>query len=125
MQRGFRAGMARRRAAEGSKATRMTGQTATGHMDAALPPSRSETDRNLRAILIDILSLESEQVDNFDGSTGLFGHLPELDSMAVAALLTEIEDRFAFTIEDDEVEGEMLETFGALLAFVEGKLITL
>jgi acyl carrier protein len=54
-------------------------------------------------------------------STGLFGHLPELDSMAVAGLLTEIEDRLDIVIEDDEVDGEMLETYGALLGFVEAK----
>ena len=53
--------------------------------------------------------------------TGLFGHLPELDSMAVAGLLTEIEDRLGIVIEDDEVDGEMLETYGALLGFVEAK----
>jgi acyl carrier protein len=41
----------------------------------------------------------------------------------VATLLTEIEDRLNLTIEDDEVEGEMLESYGALLAFVEGKTV--
>jgi acyl carrier protein len=51
----------------------------------------------------------------------LFGHLPELDSMAVAGLLTEVEDRLGIIIEDDEVDGEMLETYGALLAFVRAK----
>ncbi len=53
----------------------------------------------------------------------MFGHLPELDSMAVATLLTEIEDRLHLTIEDDEVDGEMLESYGALLAFVEAKTV--
>ena len=56
-----------------------------------------------------------------DGASELFGALPELDSMAVAGLLTEIEDRLHFHIDDDEVDGEMLETFGSLLAFVEAK----
>ncbi|NQX95006.1 MAG: acyl carrier protein, partial [Erythrobacter sp.] len=46
----------------------------------------------------------------------------ELDSMAVAGLLTEIEDRFDIVIEDDDVDGEMLETFGGLLTFVEAKI---
>jgi acyl carrier protein len=58
----------------------------------------------------------------FTRDTGLFGHLPELDSMAVAGLLTEIEDRLAIVIDDDEVDGEMLETYGALLAFCKAKL---
>lgn len=91
-------------------------------MDAT-GPSRARIDAALRAVLVDALRLDAEQVADFDHDTGLFGHLPELDSMAVASLLTEIEDRLAITIEDDEVEGEMLETYGALLAFVEAKTI--
>lgn len=79
------------------------------------------TDRVLRHILRDVLGLSEDQVHAFDADTGLFGHLPELDSMAVAGLLTEIEDRFDIVIEDDEVDGELLETFGALLAFAEAK----
>jgi len=82
---------------------------------------RSETDSVLRAILCDVLGLERDQVDAITPETGLFGSLPELDSMAVAGLLTEIEDRLGITIEDDEVDGEMLETYGGLLAFAEAK----
>ena len=41
--------------------------------------------------------------------------------MAVATLLTEMEDRFHIMIDDDEVDGELLETYGALLAFAEAK----
>jgi acyl carrier protein len=88
-----------------------------------LAPSRAAIDSALRAVLVDVLNLDADRVADFDGDTGLFGHLPELDSMAVATLLTEIEDRLHVTIEDDEVEGEMLETYGALLAFVEAKTI--
>jgi acyl carrier protein len=90
--------------------------TATG-------PSRAAIDGALRAVLVDVLGLDAERVAGFDNDTGLFGHLPELDSMAVATLLTEIEDRLHLTIEDDEVEGEMLESYGALLAFVEAKAV--
>lgn len=89
----------------------------------ATGPSRAEIDAALREVLADVLGLEAERVAHFDRDTGLFGHLPELDSMAVATLLTEIEDRLHFTIEDDEVDGEMLESYGALLAFVEGKTV--
>ena len=79
------------------------------------------TDRLLRGILTDVLGLRSGQAEGFDAETGLFGHLPELDSMAVAGLLTEMEDRLHIVIEDDEIDGEMLETYGALLAFAEAK----
>jgi acyl carrier protein len=82
---------------------------------------RSDTDALLRAILSDVLGLDRARVARFDNATGLFGHIPELDSMAVAGLLTEIEDRLGFVIEDDEVDVELLETYGALLAFAEAK----
>jgi acyl carrier protein len=82
---------------------------------------RSHTDKQLRRILTDVLGLKPGQADDFDTDTGLFGHLPELDSMAVAGLLTEMEDRLDIVIEDDEVDGELLETFGNLLAFAEAK----
>ena len=82
---------------------------------------RSKTDRTLRRILVDVLGLARDQVEHFDDETGLFGHLPELDSMAVAGLLTEMEDRLDIVIEDDEIDGELLETYGSLLAFAEAK----
>ena len=89
----------------------------------ATGPSRAEIDQTLRAILRDVLGLDAEQVEGFDNDTGLFGHLPELDSMAVAGLLTEMEDRLDIVIEDEDVDGEMLETYGGLLAFAEAKSV--
>ncbi|MGX7926167.1 acyl carrier protein [Tsuneonella sp. HG094] len=86
-----------------------------------LAPSRAAIDAKLRSILADVLGLDADRVAGFDGETGLFGHLPELDSMAVAGLLTEMEDRLDIVIDDDDVDGEMLETYGGLLAFAEGK----
>ncbi len=83
---------------------------------------RTDLDFELRKILADVLGLKSRQVAAFDADTGLFGHLPELDSMSVAGLLTEMEDRLGFIIDDDEVDGELLETYGSLLAFAEAKL---
>ncbi len=88
-----------------------------------LAPSRHEIDTQLRSILCDVLGLDADDVEAFDNDTGLFGHLPELDSMAVAGLLTEMEDRLSILIEDDDVDGEMLETYGGLLAFAEAKSI--
>ena len=60
-------------------------------------PSRSDIDQTLRAIL--------------------------RDSMAVAGLLTEMEDRLDIVIEDEDVDGEMLETYSGLLAFAEAKVV--
>jgi acyl carrier protein len=83
--------------------------------------SEMHTDTVLRSILCDVLGLEAEQVDEMDADSGLFGHLPELDSMAVASLLTEMEDRLDIVIDDEDVDGEMLETFGGLLGFAQSK----
>ncbi|MBV1917457.1 MAG: acyl carrier protein [Sphingomonadaceae bacterium] len=81
----------------------------------------NETDLLLRRILTDVLGLKQGQADGFAAETGLFGHLPELDSMAVAGLLTEMEDRLDIVIEDDDIDGEMLETYGSLLVFAQAK----
>ena len=100
----------------------MTGTTAA--KDDPVGPSRSEIDRTLRAILRDVLALDEDRVAQFNADTGLFGHLPELDSMAVAGLLTEIEDRLDIIIDDDDIDGEMLETYGGLLSFAEAKTVS-
>ena len=86
--------------------------------------SRASIDRELKAIIADVLGIAPEQAAALVSNSGLFGHLPELDSMAVAGLLTEMEDRLGIVIEDDDVDGEMLETYGGLLAFAEAKIIT-
>ena len=75
----------------------------------------------LRAILRDVLGVDAARAAAIDDDTPLFGAMPELDSMAVAGLLTEIEDRLHILIDDDEVDGEMLESFGSLAAFVRAK----
>lgn len=82
----------------------------------------STVDQTVRAVLKDILALDADRVAAFDDDTPLFGALPELDSMAVAGVLTEIEDRLHILIEDDEVDGEMLESFGALRRFAQAKV---
>ena len=79
-------------------------------------------ETTLRELLSDVLGLSQEQVAAMDDDTELFGALPELDSMAVAGLLTELEDRLNIMIDDDEVDGELFATFGNLLAFAKAKV---
>ncbi len=76
-------------------------------------------DHIIREVIRDVLGVSQERVDAFTDATGLFGSLPELDSMAVANLLTELEDRLGIFIDDDDVDGDMLETFGGLVAFAK------
>ena len=79
-------------------------------------------EATLRSIFVDVLGVSALRAAAFTDDSGLFGTLPELDSMAVANLLTEVEDRLGIVIEDDELDGEMLETFGSLRAFVAQKV---
>ena len=82
-----------------------------------------EVDSTLRAVLVDVLGLAEERVRTFNESTPLFGALPEFDSMAVAGLLTELEERLGIFIEDHEVDADMLESYGALLTFARAKAL--
>ena len=77
--------------------------------------------KEVLAILDEVLSLNGRAA-SFELDTALLGAVPELDSMAVVGLLTEMEDRLGILIEDDEVDSEMLETFGALRRFAAAKV---
>ncbi|MGZ8998929.1 MAG: acyl carrier protein [Allosphingosinicella sp.] len=80
-------------------------------------------DATLRAVLVDVLGLARDRVAGFEATTPLFGALPEFDSMAVAGLLTELEERLGILIEDHEVDADMLESFGSLLTFAKAKAL--
>ena len=80
-------------------------------------PDATGVDATLRALLADVLGLGEERAAALTGDSGLFGELPEFDSMAVATVLTEMEDRLGILIDDDEIDGEIFETYGNLLAF--------
>lgn len=102
-----------------------TSENAKGAPGSGLAISRAALDEELKSVIADVLGIDADQADALADDSGLFGHMPELDSMAVAGLLTEIEDRLDIVIEDDDVDGEMLETYGGLLGFVEAKLAEL
>ena len=75
----------------------------------------------VRSVLAAELSLAPEAAARLTRSSALFGDLPELDSMAVARVLTALEDVFGFHIDDDEVDGDLFETLGSLADFVTRK----
>jgi acyl carrier protein len=77
--------------------------------------------RQVLALLDDTLSLNGRSAA-FDRDTALLGALPELDSMAVASVLTGIEEAFGVSIGDDEVDGSVFATVGTLADFIEQKL---
>jgi acyl carrier protein len=75
----------------------------------------------VKAIVADVLQLGGK-VDSWTADTPLLGSIPELDSMAVVAILTSFEDAYGFVVEDDEISAETFATLGTLTGFVERKL---
>lgn len=84
--------------------------------------SEAEVEDTVRAVLRDVLAISEDRMAAFGDDTELFGALPEFDSLAVAGVLTELEDRLGILIEDDEVDGDMLATFGALTRFAVARV---
>ena len=76
----------------------------------------------VRGILRDVLSLGS-RADRLDMQSALLGAVPELDSMAVVSVIAALEDRFGFTVDDDEISGATFASFGALVDFVSSKTV--
>ena len=78
-------------------------------------------EAELKNILAEVLSL-GDRAQRFNATTPLLGSLPELDSMAVVAVITTIEERFGFAIGDDEISAATFASFGSLCDFVFQKL---
>ena len=78
-------------------------------------------EKEVIQLLESVLNLKGRSAA-FTSDTLLLGAVPELDSMAVVALLTSIEERFAIAIEDDEIDGRTFASVGSLADFVRGKL---
>jgi acyl carrier protein len=75
----------------------------------------------VKSILSRLLQIDESKYPLTTG-TALLGAIPEFDSMAVVSIITALEDRFAFSIEDDEIDASVFETVGSLVSFVEAKL---
>jgi len=79
-----------------------------------------DTRGEVLEVLDDVLSLKGRAA-SFRDDLPLMSGLPELDSMAVANVLTTLEERFGFTIDDDEIDASTFETVGTLVEFVGRK----
>jgi acyl carrier protein len=77
-----------------------------------------EIERKVRQVLDSTLALGG-RAREFDANTPLLGALPELDSMAVAYLITALEEQVGISIADDEIDGAVFATFGTLVRFVQ------
>jgi len=71
----------------------------------------------VRQIILDTLDLPGP-AKRFGPESGLFGEIPELDSMGVVLLLTALEDRFDIQLSDDEIDAEWFATFGTVTEFI-------
>lgn len=73
--------------------------------------------QTVRKVIIDTLDLPGP-AQRFTPESGLFGEIPELDSMGVVLLLTALEDRFDIQLSDDEIDAEWFATFGTVTEFI-------
>ena len=73
---------------------------------------------NIKSILRETLQI-GDRADELETGTPLLGSIPELDSMAVAMLITALEENFDFIVDDDDISAETFETFGSLCEVVE------
>lgn len=80
-----------------------------------------DVQKEVLKVVDEVLSLKGRTA-KFDRNTHLLGGIPELDSMAVVSLITELETRFGITVDDDDIDGATFETVGSLTDFVSGKL---
>ena len=80
-----------------------------------------DTKTQVVQVLSSVLNL-GDRSGGLNLSTPLLGAIPELDSMAVVSVLTALEERFGFAIDDDEVDGRTFASVGNLVSFVDGKL---
>lgn len=76
-----------------------------------------EIHEEVLSLLDEVLCLDGRAL-NFDADTPLLGSLTELDSMAVIAVIQEIETRFGIEVPDDEVDGSSFATVGTVVDFV-------
>ena len=68
-------------------------------------------------VVVQTLGIE-DRTDHFDAATPLFGELPELDSLGVMELGVALEQRFGFSMDDEDFTGEVFESIGTLADLV-------
>lgn len=80
-----------------------------------------QTIERIKILLVDTLGL-GPRIGILRADSALLGCIPELDSVAVIQIITELEEHFDIQIDDDEIDQRIFDTVGDLSAFVEQKL---
>lgn len=80
----------------------------------------STTQATTHLVLAEVLAyLLGGGVARYTPGTELFGSLPELDSLALVELITAIEERFGFELDEDDITAEVFGTVGSLAAHID------
>jgi acyl carrier protein len=85
------------------------------------PKSSQAIFEDVKAVVVVTLDIE-DQADDLGPETGLYGNLPELNSLTVVKLIVALQKRFEIEIKIDEIVGDVFETLGRLAALVESKV---
>jgi acyl carrier protein len=75
----------------------------------------------VKSVLDEILSLRG-RASSFTRETRLLGDIVELDSMAIAALITSFEERLGIAVSTDTMDADTFATVGSLTDFVQHEL---
>jgi acyl carrier protein len=78
--------------------------------------TRTQTQQVLAGLLATLVGGDSHR---FAPDTGLFGSLPELDSLALVELITAIEERFGFELDEDDITAEVFGTVESLADHID------
>jgi len=75
----------------------------------------------IAALLTEVLQL-GNRGEQLTANSQLLGSIPEFDSMAVVAIITQIEEQYGVEFEDEDITAESFATLGSLVELVETKL---
>lgn len=78
---------------------------------------RMDVEHEVLLVLDETLSLNGRSAA-FTRSTPLLGALSGLDSMTVVSILSALEERLGFSVEDGELDSSTFATVGNLIDFV-------
>jgi len=76
---------------------------------------------DVKAVVVVTLAIE-DRADDLGPETGLYGNLPELNSLTVVKLIVALRKRFGIEIAINEITGDIFGTLGRLAAFVDSKV---
>jgi len=77
--------------------------------------------KEIKNILGSVLQL-ADAGASLELDSALLGAIPEFDSMAVISVIAALEEQFDFVVDDDEIDADIFESVGSLMAFVEQKV---